>query len=170
MKPFARFAALPLALALIAADEPGPKDFAADARSIEALVNAKYAYLERFPEGRMPMTAKLRAEADTVSSGRALVQYSERALALLADHHAITGSSTSASRAVFPSYADLWVEPRGGAFVIDAVRAGSPAEWAGIRRGDHLLAVDGAPTAAAASAMATPRASLPPGIAIGLAS
>jgi C-terminal processing protease CtpA/Prc len=147
-----RLAILPLAALLLAADQPGPADYAADARSIEALVNAQYAYLERFPGGRMPMTAKLRSEAESVSSGRELVRYSERALALLADHHASTGASTRESWAVFPSYGDLWVEPRGGVFVIDAVRAGSPAEQAGIRRGERLLAVGGVPTAAAVAA------------------
>lgn len=146
-----------VAALLIAADQPAgsipaPSDFAADARSIEALVNDKYAYLERFPGGRMPMTATLRAEAEKVSSGRELVRYAERALALLADHHAITGSSTKESRAVFPSYGDLWIEPRGGAFMIEAVRAGSPADRAGVRAGDQLLAVDGIATPAAVAA------------------
>ncbi len=126
-----------------------PADYAADARSIEALVNAKYAYLERFPGGRMPMTAALRAEADKVANGRDLVRYSERALALLADHHAITGSSTKDSWSVFPSYGDLWIERRDGQFRITAVREGSPAANAGVRRGDVLLAIDGQPTAAA---------------------
>lgn len=138
-----------LSVLLLAADAPQAADFAADARSIEALVNAKYAYLERFPGGRMPMTAKLRAEAETVSSGRELVLYSERALALLADHHAITGSSTKTSRAVFPSYGDLWVERRGGDYWITAVRQGSPAAIAGVRPDTGLLAIDGHPTAAA---------------------
>jgi len=92
----------PAAFALVAADELKPADFAADARSIETIVNKQYAYLDRFPGGRMPMTDKLRAEADAVSTGRELVRYSERALALLADHHAITGSSTKESRAVVP--------------------------------------------------------------------
>ena len=45
-----------------------PADYAADARSIEALVNCNYAYLDRFPGGRMPMTAKLRAEAAGVAA------------------------------------------------------------------------------------------------------
>lgn len=140
-----------LASLLLGAD-PAPTDYATDAASIEALVNANYAYLDRFPGNRMPMTAKLRTEAKGVSSGRDLVRYSERALALLADHHAITGSSTKDSWAVFPSYGDLWVEPSGAAFVIEAVRADSPAERAGVRAGDHLMAVDGVPTAAAVTA------------------
>jgi carboxyl-terminal processing protease len=127
--------------------EPTPAEFAADARSIEALVNAKYAYLDRCAGGRMPMTEKLRSEAGAVSSGRELVRYSERALALLADHHAITGSSRADSWAVFPSYGDLWVEQRGGRFWITAVREGSPAANAGVQPGEALLAVNGQPAA-----------------------
>ena len=142
-------ALIPAALAgLLVAAAPAPVDYAADARSIEALVNAKYAYLERFPGQRMPMTAKLRDEAAKVASARELARFSERALALLADHHAITGGSLKDSWAVFPSYGDLWVERRGDQFEITAVRAGSPAEKAGVRAGDMLLAVDGQPTAA----------------------
>ena len=126
-----------------------PADYAADATSIEALVNADYAYLDRFPGGKMPMTAKLRAEAAAVRDDKQLIRYAERALTLLADHHAITGSSLPDSWAVFPTYADLWVEKRGGLFVITAVRDGSPALRAGIQAGDILHAVDGVPTAAA---------------------
>lgn len=151
MNGFATLAAFPFALALLAADRP-PADYAADARSVEALVNSKYAYLDRFPGGRMPMTAKLRAEADAVANPRQLVRYSERALALLTDHHAITGSSMKDSWAVFPSYGDLWVERRGPAYVIEQVRELSPAEQAGIRPGDRLLAVDGVDTASAVAA------------------
>jgi carboxyl-terminal processing protease len=131
------------------AAEPAAADFAADAKSIEALVNANYAYLDRFPGGRMPMTPKLRAEADAVRDARQLIRYSERALSLLADHHAITGSSLPDSWAVFPSYGDLWVARAGSAYVIEQVRARSPAERGGIRAGDRLVAVDGVPTAAA---------------------
>jgi carboxyl-terminal processing protease len=58
----------------------------------------------------MPMSDKLRAEADAVDSRDALIRYAERALAALADHHAITGSSLADSWALVPSYSDLWVE------------------------------------------------------------
>jgi C-terminal processing protease CtpA/Prc len=140
---------VPAAFALVAADELKPADFAADARSIETIVNKQYAYLDRFPGGRMPMTDKLRAEANAVSTGRELVRYSERALALLADHHAITGSSTKDSRAVVPSYSDLWVERQGNAYVVEQVRADTPASQAGIHAGDRLISVDGVPMAEA---------------------
>ena len=72
---------------------PTPEAFRADARSIEALVNSRYAYLERFPGGVMPMSPVLRAEAEAVSDRRSLLRYAEHAVAALADPHAITGAS-----------------------------------------------------------------------------
>jgi carboxyl-terminal processing protease len=127
-------------------------DFAADAGSIEAVVNDNYAYLDRFPGARMPMTAKLRGEAAAVANQRQLIRFAERALTLLADHHAITGSSLKDSWAVFPSYGDLWIERRGAQFVVTAVRADSPAAKAGIVSGDTLLAIGGTPTPQAVAA------------------
>jgi hypothetical protein len=129
--------------AAIAAEPAGVR---ADALELEALVNQKYAYLERLPGGRFEVTTKLRAEAAIVDAPRELVRYAERALALLADHHAITGASLKDSWAVFPSFGDLWVERRGRHYVIESVREQSPAEQAGIQPGDHLLAIDGVPT------------------------
>jgi carboxyl-terminal processing protease len=126
--------------------------FRADALSIERLINENYAYLERLEGGVMPMPARLREEAERVGDRRALLLYAERALLALADHHAITGASLRDSWAVVPSYADLWIEPRGAGFVIEAVREGSPAERAGIRAGDRLTAVDGAETGRAVAA------------------
>jgi hypothetical protein len=129
--------------AAIAAEPTGVR---ADALELEALVNQKYAYLERLPDGRFEVTTKLRAEAAMVDTPRELVRYAERALALLADHHAITGASLKDSWAVFPSFGDLWVERRGRHYVIESVREQSPAEQAGIQPGDHLLAIEGVPT------------------------
>ena len=124
-------------------------DYATDAMSIEKLVNDDYAYLDRFPGGRMPMTAKLRAEANAVGNEKQLIRYAERALTLLADHHAITGSSLPDSWAVVPTYADLWIEWRGNQYVIEQVRTMSPAQRQGVRTGDRLVAVDGKPIGAA---------------------
>ena len=147
-----RLAVLALLLSAQAGAAPVAADYSTDAQSIEGLVNANYAYLERFPGGGMPMTAKLRDEAARVSSEPELIRYSERALTLLADHHAITGSSLKDSWAVFPSYGDLWVERRGDVFVITAVRQESPAAKAGIVNGDVLAGIDGQPASSAVAA------------------
>jgi C-terminal processing protease CtpA/Prc len=143
------FLTLLLLAAPLRAQTLAPLDYAADAKSIEKLVNEDYAYLDRFPDHRMPMTAKLRAEAAAVGDEKQLIRFAERALTLLADHHAITGSSLSDSWAVFPTYADLWIERRGNDYVIEQVRAMSPAQREGVRAGDRLVGVDGKPIAAA---------------------
>src|SRR5688572_1025341 len=139
-------------LLLGAAEAPQEPDYAADARSIEHLVNDNYAYLDRFEGGRMPLSDKLRAEADAVDNRDALIRYAERALTTLADHHAITGGSLADSWGLVPSYSDLWIEPRGDAYAITAVREGSPAAGADIRVGDQLVAVGGVPTVHAVAA------------------
>ena len=131
---------------------PTPEAFRADALSIEALVNAQYAYLDRFPDGAMPMSAALRAEAGAVSDQPSLLRYAERAVAALADHHAITGGSFNDSWGLAPSFSDLWIEPEGDLWRITAVREGSPAEGAGVRAGDELVAVAGVPTTEAVAA------------------
>lgn len=120
----------------------GPRE---DALGLEALINHQYAYLDRLPNGRFELTGKLRAEANAVNTRRELVRFAERSLMLLADHHAITGSSLSDSWAVFPSFGDLWIERRPSGFLIEQVRKGSLAEQAGVRPGDLLVAVNGVP-------------------------
>jgi carboxyl-terminal processing protease len=132
--------------------EPPAEAFRADALSLEGLINSQYAYLDRFPAETMPMSAALRAEAGAVSDRRSLLRYAEHAIAALADPHAITGGSFADSWALVPSYSDLWVEPEGEVWRISAVREDSPAEAAGVRPGDSLVAVGEAPTGAAVAA------------------
>lgn len=141
---FASLAAAPLN-AVAQAPTPAPASAEAyrqDALALPALIEAKYAYLERLPDGRFPMSSELTAQAEAVHDAASLLRYAESALTVLADHHAITGSSFSDSWAVVPSYADLWIEPGGRNWVITDVRDGSPAAEAGVRSGDRLLAID----------------------------
>ena len=129
-----------------------PEDYAADAGEVETVIEAEYAYPVHLPGGHYALTSKLRTEAAAVDSEPALIRFAERALALLADHHAITGSSLSDSWALFPSYGDMWIEKRGENYVIEQVRAESPAAKAGLGPGDVLLSIAGVPTGAAVKA------------------
>lgn len=129
-----------------------PEAWREDARSIEGLINDQYAYLDRFPDGVMPMSDTLRAEAEAVHDRSSLLRYAEHALTALADHHAITGASFRDSWAVTPSYSDLWVERQGEVWRITAVRDGSPAQTAGLRAGQTLEAVGGVATTEAVHA------------------
>ena len=126
--------------------EPTAAAFREDALSIEGLINSQYAYLDRFPNGAMPMSDAMRAEAGAVSDRRTLLRYAERAVFALADHHAITGGSFADSWGLVPSYSDLWIEPEGDGWRITAVRQGSPAAGAGVRAGDGLIAIAGTST------------------------
>jgi carboxyl-terminal processing protease len=139
-------------VALAAAQAPTAADYRADALSIEPLIERVYAYPERLPGGAYHLTQRLRAEAEAVRDDRALLHFAERAMLLLADHHAITGASFGDSWGLVPSYADLWIERGAGGFVVDAVRDGSPAARAGIRAGDRLIAVGGVPVDEAVTA------------------
>lgn len=113
--------------------------FQADAESLEELIAAVYAYEERFPNGSYFFSDTLRQQAEAVTDQRSLLAFTEKVLASLADHHAITGSSFSNSYAVIPSFSDLWIEATADEFVVTSVRAGSPAENAGVRSGDILV-------------------------------
>jgi hypothetical protein len=137
-------AALLFLLALPAhANEPNPWN--EDARALARIINEQYAYLERLPAGKYALTAELQAQADAVRDEKSLLYLAEKALLLLSDHHAITGSSFGDSWAVVPSYSTLWIERSGGIYRITAVRAGSAAEINGIATGDVLKEIGGVP-------------------------
>lgn len=132
--------------------EATPDDFRQDALAIEHLINVQYAYLDRFPDELMPVSPILRDEAETVTDSRSLLRYAERAVAVLADHHAITEGSFKDSWGLVPSYSDLWIEPEGDEWRITAVREGSPAATAAVRPGDLLIAIGGTPMTEAVAA------------------
>jgi carboxyl-terminal processing protease len=151
-------AALALAAAplLLGAAAPAVVDYAADAKALETLIAANYAYLDRFPAGTAPGSAKLAAQRDAVHDRDSLLHYAEAALTALADHHAITGASFKDDWALVPSYADLWIVAAGSGYAVDAVRADTPAARAGFVAGDRLIAVDGVPIAQAVAAFWAP--------------
>lgn len=117
--------------------------FRTDANWLVALLDGNYAYRERLADGKYELTQQLRDELDWVHDEASLLYFAERALLLLADHHAATGSAFLDSWSLFPSLCDLWIERIGSDYVITAVRDGSPASDAGIGAGDRLIAVDG---------------------------
>jgi PDZ domain-containing protein/peptidase S41-like protein len=136
-------AAIAIATGTAAWADPTPVELRSDAQQVPKLINDNYAYLEQLPGGRLTVPPRLESEARHINTMRDLVRYSERVISLLADHHAITGSSLHDSWAIVPSYADLWITKAGTDYVVDQVRDGSPAAKAGIRPRDRLLKVDG---------------------------
>jgi carboxyl-terminal processing protease len=126
------------------ASEPERPISTIDATLLETIINESYAYLDRFDDQRMPMTETLRIEAAAVETDAQMTRFGERALLLLADHHAITSSSLKDSWGV-SGRSDLWIELVEGEYLVTSVRALSPAEKAGVRAGDVVTAVGGLP-------------------------
>lgn len=141
-------------LLLLGAASPdlAPADYAADARALPTLIADNYAYLDELPGGVVPSSPQLDAERDAVHDADSLLRYAEDMIAALADHHALTGKSFRDDWAIVPSYADIWIVKAGDAYVVDAVKDGSIAESAGVRRGERLVKVDGQPIDAAVAA------------------
>lgn len=135
-----------------AAPAQEPNKWREDALALPGLVNEQYAYLDRLPGGAYKLSPKLQAEAEAVTDSKSLLAFAERALFLLADHHAITGGSFKDSWALVPSYADIWVERQAGQYKVTAVRGLSIAEQAGIEKGATILQVGGTPIADAVEA------------------
>ena len=133
MKHFARAISL-AALALIAANPAlsanaplADADYRADALSFEGMVNQHYAYLDRFAGGQFHLTEGLRSQAQEVHDSSSLLAFLENAIALMADHHAITGGSHADSWGLAPSYADIWVVKDEAGYRVTDVKPGSPA-------------------------------------------
>ncbi len=124
-------------------------DFAADARQVDALIAAQYAYSDRLPGGGVPQSDALTAQRAAVTDGDTLLAYMEARIATLADHHAATGRAFGNSWALVPSYADLWIVEADGRYLVDAVRPDSPAARAGIGPGAEVVSVDGVAIGAA---------------------
>lgn len=137
---------------MLAAAAPGAvpaADYASDAKALDQLIVANYAYEDHWPGGALPDSPQLKRERDAVHDRSSLLHYAEDRIASLADHHAITGPSFKDSWAIIPTYADLWIVRRGADYVVDSVRSGSPAATAGIATGDRIVAVAGVPIASA---------------------
>jgi carboxyl-terminal processing protease len=128
-----------------------PAGYRADAEAFVELVNRRYAYLDRLPRGRFALTRPLAFEASTVHDRDSLLRFLERAVALLVDHHAITGAAQSNSWALVPSYSDLWIKQDGAGYVVSDVREAMPAAGR-VAPGDQVLAVDGVAIEAAIEA------------------
>ena len=123
--------------------QPTAADYLADAQALPGLIAANYAYLDHLPGGVVPDSPVLDAERDAVHDHDSLLRYAEDMITALADYHGLTQDSFKDDWAIVPSYSDLWIVLTGDDFVVDAVKPGSPAERAGVKRGDRLTAVDG---------------------------
>ena len=97
------------------------------------------------------LTSPVATEADAVHDRGSLLRFLEHGIALLVDHHAITGAAHDDSWALVPSYCDLWVVQDAAGYVVSDVREGMPAAGH-VEPGDRVLAVEGSAIDAAIEA------------------
>ena len=114
----------------------------ADAEWLLDLFETHYAYLDRF-DGVNPARGAAGVDIDAIQTRQDLLTFSECALMALQDHHAFMGPSNALSPGLAPGNSDLWIDQVDGAYVIAEVRAGTPAQRAGVRPGWRLTGVDG---------------------------
>lgn len=142
-----------LALCRAAAVPPadaGPAPRTEDAAVFCRFVADEYAYFDIKATDWPAACAALAEDTRTPMDRDAFIAQLERALRELYDGHAHLGTNTPASYRLVPSQTDVVAAWRGGRAIVTAVRRGSSAERAGVRAGEEVIAIDGAPVAQAA--------------------
>lgn len=109
-----------------------------------------YAYLDVAPVSVDDLVAEIRRQLPAARTPAALRRLLHRATFALCDPHLCVGPLTDSEPNIWPTSGDLAVDHQD--HIVD-VRAGSPADVAGIRPGWVLLAIDGVPTQDAARAL-----------------
>ena len=123
--------------------EPTRAEIQQDAQQLLDIIERDYAYRDRFPENEIPVRGELENQIPLLGSRSDLIEFSERALHALYDHHSITGTGSSDAYGLVPSFADLWIELSDDGYEIVDVRQNSPASDAGILPGCMLKSVAG---------------------------
>lgn len=92
--------------------------------------------------------ASLRADAEAAHTPGQHLHVIETFVYDLADHHIELSTNNQSSPRLVPTGASVWVEYRGGQFVVTQARPGSAVRAAGLREGMIVDSIDGrAPTA-----------------------
>lgn len=121
-----------------------------DADLLSSFVTTHYAYLDVKKIDWKAATRYYREQYALAGSDRARFGVLERMLDDLYDPHShLTSNYRDSWR--LPAY-DIWAQPRRGSYVVTEVRFGSPAQKAGIRAGDEIVAIDGRPVRDAVAA------------------
>lgn len=124
-----------------------PASYSADFDLLMGLMENDYAYLKQSGCNTRQLRTTLRPGAVVADSRSAFVPVLERALECLHDSHAHLGTNLGSSTRLIPSGLEVWAEWRGDQAVITQVRPLSPAQQAGVRSGDRIVAFDGVSTA-----------------------
>jgi carboxyl-terminal processing protease len=106
-------------------------------------VREQYAYFDIKKTNWDSTCSTYAPKAAAAADRDAFIGVLERAMAELYDHHAHLGTNTKTSPRLVPTTSQIAGEWRDGRVFIVAVRAGSPADQAGVKPGARVLMVDG---------------------------
>jgi carboxyl-terminal processing protease len=153
---------LSLLLAAAPAAEPAaPFDAAAAFAAFEQTLREGYAYLDRPGLDLEVWLTATRAAATATGDAAAFRAVVNRAVAALTDPHLLLMPLSDEDANVWPTAGDLAIACHDARYHIADVRAGSAADRAGLRPGDQLQTVDGAPVGAAVDAWLAPFVAAP---------
>lgn len=141
------WAAFALALSVLAAHA----DYGQDFDVFWTGVKTRYPYLPERGVDWGCARERYRPMAVDAADGKAMLGVFEQALTELHDPHAHLRLNSDHSPKLVPSGADVWAEWRDGHAFITAVRAGFPADRAGIAPRMEVLAINGKAVVDAAS-------------------
>ena len=131
------------AIAVAAPPLPDAAARRADAAALCSDVAGQYAYLAAKAVDWDAACRELADSAERATTREALVAALERALRELYDAHAHLGTHTPASPRLVPSQTDVLARYVDDRPVVEAVRAGSPAQRAGVTPGQEIVAING---------------------------
>jgi hypothetical protein len=123
-----------------------PDGFVADVAGLCEIIADEYAYLDEklVDWSRVAEAYRGDVEAAGADPARQLTVI-EAMLEELYDFHVTLNLVNERSPVVVPRDTDVWAEMIGGHAVITAVRPGSPAAVTGLKLGDRVVSIDGAP-------------------------
>jgi carboxyl-terminal processing protease len=139
-----------LALAFLAASAAAqaplsPRQLGEDFDTMWRSIDEGYAYFDRNRPAWKRARESWRPKATRARDRSAFVAALEGALLELRDDNVVLSEHAADSPRRFPAEADIWARWRDGVAVVEAVRTFGDADVAGLRPGQVVVAVQGAP-------------------------
>jgi C-terminal processing protease CtpA/Prc len=106
-------------------------------------IGASYAYFDKKSTDWDKVKTLYRPQLANVTNRDEFIGLLEKVLEELYDSHAHLNTNTATSPKLIPSGTDLWAAWDGDRAFITQVRAGSPAERAGLKAGTEIFGIDG---------------------------
>lgn len=147
MKTWIALLALCFTQSSLAAETPAlsAQELRADFAQAVQLVADNYAYFDKKDTAWKTVSARYAEDVARIATRAQLVAALEQLLDELYDPHMQLNTNSPKSWRLVPSGTDLWAEWRNGAAVVTEVRGDSDAARAGVRAGDVVVSINGAP-------------------------